>query len=134
MITTRIMTFILVASAITTACAQEGGLCLTVAEGAVGDDSIAELRHIVDDDGTEVNMVLRLGEENLCESHAAVGLLYTKTNELMHGLFPHVPHIQTNALPGNEVVAVVMEVLVDEDIQCIVHGSLSFTLEQCHLE
>ena len=116
----------------TLAVSAQAQLCRTVDTDTVGDKEIAHYKHS-GNENIETIVVLRRSDSNLCPSHAAVGLLLAG-DQLIHGLLSEAPFIQINVRPGEEVVAVVLEVRIDDDVMCIEHGELSFTIEECQLE
>ena len=108
--------------------------CTTVATGSVGESGASsQLTHKVQCKIAKL-MVLKTAESSLCPNTGAVGILMVNGIPQVFGdLTQPGSAIQTEAQPGDNVVAIIHTVPLFNEIVCIRLGELKVVLNECDL-
>lgn len=114
--------------------AKKTGACKTVAKGGVGESGATSLLHHTVTGDKEIVMVLRRAESSLCGNTGAVGVLVVNGTPIAHGVITdRGSSVQTNAKPGDHVLALIHSIPLFNDIVCVRLGELNANLDQCDL-
>lgn len=110
------------------------GACVVVAKGGVGESGASsQLIHKVEDKIAKL-MVLKRTESSLCPNTGAVGILIVNGIPTAFGdLTQPESSIQTEAQPGDDIVAIIHTVPLFNEIFCIRLGELNVVLNECDL-
>lgn len=109
--------------------------CVAVANGSVGKTKSSFLLHKLEAKIQKI-MVLRNVDSSLCADTGAVAMLLVNATPVAQGnITKKGSSIQTPAAvgSGDVVTAIIHEVPLHNDIQCIRHGELSVELSECDL-
>ena len=108
--------------------------CETVAEGGVGESGASALLHHQHCGDTPKMVVLRTTESSLCTNTGAIAALVVNGEPAATAnITPVGATVETEAAPGDHVVAVVHTIPLFNDIVCVRLGELEFGLDLCDL-